>query len=700
MLKKLCYVEGMKALLSTLGSLATSATLLGALGCSGSSQAVEETIPASTNAAQPAQEATPSPVSEVEAFALQCREGLKAAKAQLPALLAVGGVRTEENLLVPYNQLLLSIEHSAATAGLMDAVHPSEEIRKAAQSCEQETSSFQTELSLHRGLYEAFASVDQGTLDPDTKRLVQKALIDYRRAGVDKDEPTRNRLKAIDEEMVKLGQTFGKNIVSDVRQIEVESAEQLKGLPEDFIKAHPPGKDGKIVITTNYPDLLPFMQYADSDELRKKLYIASRSRADKTNQVTLMQILTLRAEKAKILGYANWADYITEDKMMKSGANAEQFINRVVKTASKRSRRDYKELLSWKKKHINKKAKSVGDWEKGYIENKVKAESYSFDPQEVRPYFPYEQVEAGLLNITSKIYGIEYKPASDAKLWHEDVSAYEVMQDGKKIGRIFLDMHPREGKYGHAAQFTLRSGVQGVQAPEGVLVCNFPNPRTTEGPALMEHGDVTTMFHEFGHLMHHILGGQRKWHTQSGVATEWDFVEAPSQMFEQWAWNYDTLSSFAKHHKSGETIPKELVERMRKADSFGVGIRTVQQMFYAAISLEFHRSNPASLKMLDTVKKLQAKYTPFAYVEGTNFHTNFGHLNGYSALYYTYMWSLVIAKDLLTPFHKHGLMNTEWTYRYRDMLLAAGGSKDAADLVSDFLGRKYNFKAFETYLSK
>ena len=543
-----------------------------------------------------------------------------------------------------------------------------------------------------------FTAIETKPLDANTQRLVSDTLQDYRRAGVDKDKATRDRLKAIDEEMVKLGQVFGKNIVDDVKHIEVASVDGLKGLPADYIASHAPNKEGKIIITTNYPDMIPFMQYAESDDLRKKLYIAGKSRAGATNEDTLAAILKLRGEKATILGYANWADYVTEDKMMKSGKKADAFIARVVKTAKKRATRDYNELLSWKRKNLNKKAKSVGDWEKGYIENKVKAANYSFDPQEVRPYFPYAQVQAGLLDITSKIYGIEYKSVSDAKLWHQDVSAYDVMRDGSKIGRIYLDMHPRDGKYGHAAQFTLRSGVQGVQVPEGVLVCNFPNPRTSEGPALMEHGDVTTMFHEFGHLMHHVLGGQQKWIEQSGVATEWDFVEAPSQMFEEWAWNYDTLKTFAKHHETGAVLPKETVERMRKADKFGLGIATVQQMFYAAISLKFHQVDPGSLKMLDTVKALQSKYTPFAYVEGTNFHTNFGHLNGYSAIYYTYMWSLVIAKDMLTPFQKHGLMNTDWTYKYRDIILASGGTKDAADLVAEFLGRPFNFKAFEKFL--
>ncbi len=382
--------------------------------------------------------------------------------------------------------------------------------------------------------------------------------------------------------------------------------------------------------------------------------------------------------------------------MIKSAKNASDFIEKVAAAAAKRAKKDYAELLTFKRRKTPD-AKEVADYEKSYFSNRVKKQNYAFDTQEVRPYFPYVKVEKGLLDITSEIYGIEYRPVA-TEVWHPSIKALDVVRNDKPIGRIYLDMHPRDGKYKHAAQFTKQSGVSGTQLPEGVLVCNFPDP--SEGDALMEHTQVVTMFHEFGHLMHHILGGNRKWIDQSGVATEWDFVEAPSQMFEEWAWSHETLKRFAKHVKTGEVIPKSTVERMRKADKFGIGVSTRQQMFYASISLGFHNRDPNGLEMGKEVKRLQAKYTPFPFVEGTKFHASFGHLEGYSAIYYTYMWSLVIAKDLLTPFEKHGLMNQEWNRRYRDIVLTAGGSKDAADLVKEFLGREYNFKAFERYLTE
>ena len=258
-------------------------------------------------------------------------------------------------------------------------------------------------------------------------------------------------------------------------------------------------------------------------------------------------------------------------------------------------------------------------------------------------------------------------------------------------------MHPREDKYKHYATCTLVNGKAGRAQPEGVLVCNFPRPGAE--PALMQHSDVRTLFHEFGHLLHHVLGGQTRWAGLSGIATEWDFVEAPSQMFEEWAWDPEILRRFARHYQSNEPIPVDLVMRMRAADEFGKGLTVSQQMFYASVSLELHSRNPEALDTTKLVAELQERHTPFRYVDGTYFHAGFPHLDGYSAVYYTYMWSLVIAKDMLTAFEQDGLLNTVMATRYRRAVLAPGGSKPAAELVHDFLGRPYDFKAFEEWLS-
>jgi thimet oligopeptidase len=623
-----------------------------------------------------------------ETFTAECLAGLHRAQELRPNVIA--GADT----LATYNQLLMAASSTNAMAGLMSEVHPDETIRDAARTCEQEVSRFYSDLALDRDVYDALAAVDVAGRDADTVRFVGHTLRDYRRAGVDKPPETRARLKAIDEELTRLGQQFSKNISEDVRVVEITDAARLAGLPDDFIAAHPPDKSGTIRITTDYPDYNPFMTYAADDALRRELYIKFRSRGDTRNEDVLRDILALRAEKAKLLGFADWADYITADKMIKSGDLAAEFIAKVWKLAAPRAKRDYADLLA-QLRTVTPAATDVHDWQKTFLENLVKKERYEVDASVVRQYFPYERVLAGLLEITAEIFDLRYVAIEDADVWHASVLVYDVVRDATKLGRIYLDMHPREGKYKHAAQFPLKDGVRGVQLPEGVLVCNFPD----HAPALMEHDDVVTMFHEFGHLMHHVLGGQQAWVTQSGVATEWDFVEAPSQMFEEWAWNHSTLARFARHHETGEVIPEALVDKMRRADKFGLGTATVQQLFYAAISLGFHRTDPALLDQLAEVQRLQKQYTPFAYVPGTKFHASFGHLVGYSAMYYTYQWSLVIAKDLLTPFRARGLMAKDVTFAYRDKVLAPGGSRDAAELVRNFLGRDYDFTAYEQFLS-
>ena len=641
-------------------------------------------------------------------FRSECLEGLRRAEALRPQIVA-SSARTIDEALDRYNQLLTAASASNALAGLMSEVHPDEAIRDVARECEQEVSRFYSDLALDREMYDALAAVEVSGADADTQRFHHHTLRDYRRAGVDKSPEVRTRLKAIDEELTKLGQQFSKNISEDTRVLEITDAKRLAGLPSDFIASHPPDKDGVIRVTTDYPDYNPFMTYAQDDDLRRKLYIAFRSRGDAQNEAVLRTILELRAEKALLLGFKDWADYITADKMIGSGEKAAEFIDKVWNLAKPRAEEDYKELLR-QLQTVDPKATSVMDWQKVYLEHLVKKERYEVDASLVREYFPYQRVLDGLLAITSEIFDITYQPVVDGGPWHETVLVYDVLRpsakadgvtpaagEATKLGRIYLDMHPREGKYKHAAQFPLKDGVRGVQLPEGVLVCNFPRP-TKDDPGLLEHDDVVTMFHEFGHLMHHVLGGHQRWISQSGVATEWDFVEAPSQMFEEWAWTHDTLARFARHHTTGEVIPAELVDKMRRADKFGLGTQTVQQIFYASISLAFHQADPAQLDQLAEVQRLQKKYTPFAYVPGTKFHASFGHLVGYSAMYYTYQWSLVIAKDLLTPFTAHGLMATDVTYAYRDKVLVPGGSRDAADLVRDFLGREYDFGAFERFL--
>jgi thimet oligopeptidase len=623
-----------------------------------------------------------------------CRADMDRARAEASRAKASGAADPLATLRA-FDAAFAALGEAASRASLARNVHPDATLRDVAEGCEQEVDALSTELSLDRGLYDALVALDVSGEDADTRYLVEKSLRDFRRAGVDKDEPTRARVRALREELVRIGQEFGRNIKDDVRRLEVDPGE-LDGLPDDWRKAHPPGASGKVTVTTDNTDYVPVMTYARSERVREALWRLYRLRGHPKNLDVLSRMLARRAELARVLGYPSWAAYVTEDKMIGSADAAAEFVEKIAGAAERRMARDFGQLLERKRRDVPA-AERVEPWDSAYLQERVKAEQYGFDSQSVRPYLDYGRVKDGVLDATARLFGITYRRVPDAAVWHPDVEVHDVVEDGRLLGRVYLDLHPRDGKYKHYAQFTLASGQRDVRLPEGVLVCNFPRPAPGV-PALMEHGDVKTFFHEFGHLLHHVLGGHTRWAGQSGVATEWDFVEAPSQMLEEWVWDPGVLAGFARHVETGEPIPAEVVRRMKAADEYGKGLLVRQQMFYAATSLELHRREPEGLDTTRLVAELQERYTPFRHVDGTYFQESFGHLDGYSAIYYTYMWSLVIAKDLFGPFRAAGIMDAGVARRYRKAILEPGGSKPAAELVKDFLGRPHGFEAYEAWL--
>lgn len=645
---------------------------------------------------------------QVRRFCDERLAGADAARSEL-----VSAKRSVTTALEPFDRISAELDAAANAASLLRSVHPDEAVRKAAEECEQRAADAATKLSLDREVFdalfgaagtagtldEAFAKLDLTEADEPTRQLARRTLRDFRRAGVDRDAPTRERIRKLQEEIVVVGQTFDANIRNDVRTVHVRP-DQLAGLPEDWIRAHAPDAEGRVAVTTDYPDYYPFMSYAKDGEARRQLYVASKSRAVPANIEVLGQLLAKRHELATLLGYPDWASFVTEDKMIGSAPAAREFVEKISAAAEKRMRADYATLLSRKRQDLPG-AESVDDWERMYYEDRVQAEEYRFDAQAVRPWFEYSRVKHGLFDVTSKMFGLRYERAAGAASWHADVEAWDVFdaKSNARLGRFYLDMHPREGKYKHAAMFPVVTGIAEVQAPEAALVCNFTAPKP-DAPALLEHDDVKTFFHEFGHLLHHLLGGQQRWAGVSGIRTEWDFVEAPSQMLEEWVWDLPTLRTFAKHHRTGEEIPADVVSRMRAASDFGKGLQVRHQMYYAALSLSLYDRDPAGLDTTKLSRDLQNRYSPFRYVDGTYMHASFGHLDGYSAIYYTYMWSLVIAKDLFSAFREKGLLDPAISGRYRDEVLAPGGSRDAGKLVEGFLGRQQSFDAYERWLNE
>lgn len=597
-----------------------------------------------------------------------------------------------------YDEILLLLDSVANQSSLLENVHPDETMRTSAEQMSQKASAFASSLSLNKKVFDAIAVINTSTLDETTRFYIEKTLRDFRLAGVDKDEETRKKIKAIREELVLISQEFSRNIREDKRSVIVHDAKELEGLPQDFIDRHRPDAQGNIILTTDYPDAVPVLTYAKSDSLRRRMYMEFNNRAFPKNMEVLDRLIAKRYELAQLLGFENFAAYVTADKMVGSEHRASEFIENIASVSLSKSQTDYRQLLQRKQQDVPN-AQEVNPWEAGYYSELLKRTEYQFDAQKVRPYFQFARVKKGVLGVMSKLFDVEFRLNHGIPVWHTSVECYEMFDHGELTGRFYLDMHPRDNKYNHAAQFGICNGVAGRQIPEAALICNFPGG--VEGdPGLMEHHDVETFFHEFGHLLHHLFAGRQRWMGISGISCEWDFVEVPSQLLEEWAWDVSTLQSFAHHFQTNEPIPSELVTQMKRADEFGKGLFVRQQMFYAKLSLSCYDRHPTQVDTNALAKELRERYTPYKYVEGTHFQTSFGHLDGYSAIYYTYMWSLVIAKDFFTLFDKENMMQSGIAKKYRDLVLARGGSIPADRMVKEFLGRDFRFDGWKAWLER
>ncbi|MCU0665168.1 MAG: Zn-dependent oligopeptidase [Myxococcota bacterium] len=623
-----------------------------------------------------------------------CAAHLAKAQELRNAITAVQGERTLANTLAPMNELNLAVYAVQMPSGLMLNVHPDKAVRDASEKCVQASESFMNGIRLDQALFLALSSVKAEGLEKEAKRFLDIWLREYRRAGVDKDEATRKELAALYDEEVKIGQEFSRNILEDKRSIEVSAAE-LEGLPEDYIKARL-GKNGKAKITTDQPDYLPLETYAKNEKVRASLHATYNTRAYPKNESVLRRLLEVRNAYAHKLGYEDWAAYHAEDKMVKDKKTISDFLTKVGDIATPRMKADLSELLARKKKD-DKKAKVIREWDRFYYINKIKTEKYGVDAQEVRKYFSFPAVKLGLMRLTEELYGITFKKVETLQAWHESVEAYDLYDHDNMIARMYLDMHPRDGKYSHMAMFPMSVGITDKQLPAGSLVCNFPQG----DQALMEHRELVVLFHEFGHMMHHLLAGKHHWANVSGISCEWDFVEVPSQLYEAWAWDPDVLRRFALHVETKAAIPTELVEKMKKANEFGKGVDVMRQMFFAKLSFDYHSQKDAGkIKPLKLLQQVQKKYSPYPYEKGTYLFASFGHLQEYSSMYYTYMWSLMVTKDLEKKFKQDGLMNPKTAALYREAVLAPGGAVDAVDMAKAFLGRDYTFDAFREYLEQ
>jgi thimet oligopeptidase len=622
---------------------------------------------------------------------------LNAAQRAIATLVATKGSRTIGNTVAPYDEAVKHINAATDFAGLMKEVHRDAAFRDAATVMFGKANSAQTALSLNRDAYQALAGLDLSGADAATRYYIQRQLLEFRLAGVDRDAATREKLKKLNDRLTDEQSLFDRNISDGELSITVNDRSELDGVPQDYIERHKPGADGKIKITTSYPDVFPVLKFAKSDALRQRLMAAYSNRAYPKNRDALKSMMRTRYEIATTLGFASWADYNAKDKMIGSGSNIAAFIKELNATTSPVTERETAMLLEEKRK-THPGATEIWDYENSYYPELVRRAKFNFDSQTVRPYFPYKQVEQGILDTAAKFFHVTFRRETPAPAWDPAVETWDVFDNGTPIGRFYLDMHPRPGKYSHDAEFPLLDGVRGKQLPEAALICNLPEP-TASDPGLMEIGDVETFFHEFGHLMHHILGGRQEWAGISGISMEMDFVEAPSQMLEELIRSPAVLATFAHHYKSGAPIPAELVARMNRASAFRRAGFVASQNAYSAISYDIYKTKPEDVDVDKVVDDDIRQYASFRQSPGGHLYASFGHLSGYSSAYYTYMWDKVIAEDFYAQFDAANPVAGDVPMKYRHLVLEPGGSMSANDLVKAFVGRPQNTVAFKRWMS-
>ena len=638
---------------------------------------------------------------------------LAASRTKVDELLAVKGTRTVANTLALLDKAHWHLRMAGSQTGVMFMVHPADAVRDAAQELSQTVSAAGVALSLNQAVYRALEAVDASAEDAATRYYLERTLLSYRLSGVDRDEATREKVRALSERITELSMSFSRTVQDDVRKIAVDDPNELLGLPADYLVRHGVREeagalkaDAPVVLTTDPPEMSPVMHYAVNPLLRRKMYLAYSDRGYPVNKQILLDLLAVREEMAELLGFRSWADLATVDQMMGSAANMRQFLEEVEDAARETAQHEFAALEAFVRER-NPEALPLTLSDARFWEEQYRRAHYDFDSQSVRPYFPYEQVEAGILATAGKLFRVRFERSKEAPVWDAAVKAFDVLDDdsaskhkGEIVGRIYLDMHPREGKSKWFSECSLVGGVLGEQVPEASLVCNFPQPKDGD-PGLLQYSDVVTYFHEFGHLMHEVLGGRQRWAGQSGIATEGDFVEVPSQMLEEFFEDADLLRTFAKHYETGEPIPYETVTRMTKASAHGRALSTLTQVLYATYSMETHDRPVAKLDLDVLLREGYDRFSRYEFVEGNRMYAAFTHLVGYTSNYYTYLYDKVMALEFFAEFAKDkDVLAGETAMRYRRQVLEPGGSKPARDLVQAFLGREVSMQALRGWIQK
>lgn len=619
-------------------------------------------------------------------------------KATLPEL------RTFENTVVALENPYGEYNDLFRKLSILEQCSPKSVIRDAAHEIIAEYSEKFIDLDYDRELYIAMLEYSEGNFSDEKKKLkkddiklLEEAMIEYRRAGFLLPENAQKLIKTKLKKLSLLSQQFGKNI-NDYDDAIVLKKSEVDGLKESYLASLPKDKSGNYVVTLAYPHIGPFLSEASNRAKRKELAEKNLKKGGVKNVTLLKQMVTLRGELAHILGYKHHADFRTETRMAKNAKTVEIFQRDILKKVSPLAKAELKSLSKY---GVTLGIKKLEHYDVSYVATALKKKLYEVDPETVRAYLPLPHVLKELFFLAESLFDLHFSKV-DVALWHKDVLCYSVSDGlGEYVGHLILDLYPREGKYGHAmcADIALSREVEwqsGKLTPAvAAMVCNFRAPQKkgkTSIPSLLSIGEVETLFHEFGHALH-MLCGRARHEAHTGANVAWDFVETPSQIMENWVWNEDMLRRLTKHHETGEVMPQDMRSKIIAGKQFLDAYSYTRQVLFGMLDLELHMG-----KVVDAAKTYREMHKKYFAIElptkETLFPAGWGHMAGYDAGYYSYLWALVYAKDAFSLFEKRGLFSKEIGTRWRKEILEKGSSEDELLLMKKFLKREPNSNAF------
>ena len=633
---------------------------------------------------------------------------LEEAKRLLEEIAAPVPARTYENTLGALEDSTESLELAVTIVDHLESVCSEPALREAHNKVQPEVGAFFASIPLHEKLWAALKSLadtDEARSLPAVKRrFLAKTLDDFKRHGADLPAAGKKRLEAISRELTELTNKFSQNLLDSTADWELllEDDARLAGLPPSAraqarASAEKKGNTG-YRFTLQAPSVIAVLTYLDDASIREQVYRAFNSRAveqTRDNRPLINRILELRREKATLLGYGDFADLVLHDRMAKTGAAAARFVTDLEEKTRAAFEREKRELADFRRRLEGPGAPDLAAWDVAYYAEKQRKALFEFDEEELRPYFPADRVLRGLFETAERLYGIRVEEDGEMPRWHDEVRCYRITENGELIGAFYADLYPRDEKRGGAWMNGLVTGRPDGDRfkPHLGLICSNITPPVAGKPALLTHDEVSTLFHEFGHLLHHMLS-RVEVRSLGGTHVAWDFVELPSQIMENWCWEREALDLFARHCETGEPIPQPLYEKMERARTYREASAMMRQLSFAALDLRLHREyEPArDGDVIAYANTLLARYATAPLPDGYAFLTSFGHLfsspTGYAAGYYSYKWAEVLDADAFTRFQREGIFNSETGCAFREAILARGDSEEPMDLYKRFMGRE------------